>query len=84
MNWAPIQQQFFQSKTANACRKRHERLMDRRNAVDWDGSKLENLAKNYMKIRKDLWSDLAAITEEKWYVVEAKVYHYWLMRDARN
>lgn len=73
MNWAPIQQAYFPSKTANACRKRHERLMERRNADDWDGLKLENLAKNYMGMRREIWSGLASLTGEKWNVVEQKV-----------
>jgi hypothetical protein len=73
MNWAPIQQSYFPSKTPNACRKRHERLMERRNADDWDGSKLENLAKHYMGMRREIWTGLANITGEKWNVVEQKV-----------
>ncbi|KAG4433280.1 hypothetical protein IFR05_011225, partial [Cadophora sp. M221] len=72
MNWAPIQQSYFPSKTPNACRKRHERLMERRSADDWDGLKLENLAKNYMGMRREIWSALAAQTGEKWNVVEQK------------
>ncbi|KAG4417021.1 hypothetical protein IFR04_009862 [Cadophora malorum] len=72
MNWAPIQQMYFPSKTPNACRKRHERLMERRSADDWDGLKLENLAKNYMGMRREIWSALAAQTGEKWNVVEQK------------
>jgi uncharacterized protein YyaL (SSP411 family) len=74
MNWAPIQQAYFPSKTPNACRKRHERLMDKRSADDWDGLKLGNLAKTYMAMRKEIWSGLAAQTAEKWNVVEQKVY----------
>lgn len=73
MNWGPIQTTYFPSKTSNACRKRHERLMDRRNADDWDNVKLEVLAKEYMAMRRDIWSQLAAKTGEKWGVVEAKV-----------
>jgi hypothetical protein len=73
MNWAPIQQAYFPSKTPNACRKRHERLMERRSADDWDGLKLENLAKHYMGMRREIWSELAAQTGEKWNVVEQKV-----------
>jgi hypothetical protein len=73
MNWAPIQQSYFPSKTPNACRKRHERLVERRNADDWDGLKLENLAKSYMNMRREIWSGLALQTGEKWNVVEQKV-----------
>jgi hypothetical protein len=73
MNWAPIQQTYFPSKTPNACRKRHERLMEKRSADDWDGLKLEGLAKNYMGMRREIWSSLAEATGEKWNVVEQKV-----------
>lgn len=73
MNWAPIQQAYFPNKTGNACRKRHERLMERRSADDWDGLKLENLAKTYMGMRREIWQGLAQQTGEKWNVVEQKV-----------
>jgi hypothetical protein len=77
MNWAPIQQAYFPTKTPNACRKRHERLMERRSADDWDGLKLETLAKNYMGMRREIWSGLASVTGEKWNVVEQKVCHHY-------
>ena len=73
MNWSPIQQAYFPSKTSNACRKRHERLMEKRSADDWDGMKLEGLAKSYMGMRREIWSSLAEATGEKWNVVEQKV-----------
>ncbi|KAK2623573.1 hypothetical protein QTJ16_007127 [Diplocarpon rosae] len=73
LNWAPIQHAYFPSKTPNACRKRHERLMERRSADDWDSLKLENLAKKYMVMRREIWAALAAQTGEKWNVVEQKV-----------
>ncbi|KAH8646561.1 hypothetical protein BGZ60DRAFT_474622 [Tricladium varicosporioides] len=72
MNWAPIQQQFFPNKTPNACRKRHERLMEKRSADDWDGMKLESMASKYMAMRREIWAPLAAQTGEKWSVVEQK------------
>lgn len=73
MNWAPIQTAYFPTKTPNACRKRHERLMERRSADDWDGMKLEGMAKAYMDMRKEIWAPLAERCGEKWAVVEAKV-----------
>jgi hypothetical protein len=73
MNWAPIQQSYFPNKSPNACRKRHERLMERRSAEDWDDIKLENLAKSYMGMRREIWQGLAAQTGDKWNVVEQKV-----------
>ncbi|CRK45405.1 hypothetical protein BN1723_019722, partial [Verticillium longisporum] len=69
LNWAQIQITYFGNKTPNACRKRHERLMERKGADDWDNRKLERLAKEYMSMRKDIWSGLAARTGEKWNVV---------------
>jgi hypothetical protein len=73
LNWAQIQTTYFPNKTPNACRKRHERLMERKGADDWDQRKLERLAKEYMSMRKDIWQGLAARTGDKWGVVEAMV-----------
>ncbi|EMC94388.1 hypothetical protein BAUCODRAFT_48561, partial [Baudoinia panamericana UAMH 10762] len=72
LHWGPIAQHNFPSKTANACRKRYERLMERRQAEDWDAQKLELLAQQYMLIRKEMWETLANRVGEKWTVVEAK------------
>ncbi|RFU30294.1 hypothetical protein B7463_g6041, partial [Scytalidium lignicola] len=72
INWGPIQQTYFPNKTPNACRKRHERLMERKNIDDWDTIKLENIARTYMGMRKEIWGPLAAHTGEKWHVVEQK------------
>ncbi|CAK7212337.1 hypothetical protein SCUCBS95973_001429 [Sporothrix curviconia] len=71
-NWAQIQLQF-PGKTPNACRKRHERLVERRNAGnDFDARKMEQIARGYMQMRRDMWQPLANRTGEKWTVVEAK------------
>ena len=72
-NWSKIRDQHFPNKSPNACRKRHERLAERREADDWDNRKLQKLAQNYMAMRKEIWSGLAARTGEKWMVVEQKV-----------
>ncbi|KAJ8070566.1 hypothetical protein OCU04_000940 [Sclerotinia nivalis] len=72
LNWQPIQATYFPTKSANACRKRHERLMERKSSDDWDNVKSETLAKHYMDMRKEIWSGLAAATGEKWTVVEQK------------
>ncbi|KAF5878072.1 putative myb family transcription factor protein [Botrytis fragariae] len=72
LNWQPIQATYFPNKSANACRKRHERLMERKSSDDWDNVKSETLAKHYMDMRKEIWSGLAAATGEKWTVVEQK------------
>lgn len=71
-NWSQIQIQF-PGKTPNACRKRHERLMERRNAGnDFDARKMEQLAREYMHLRREMWQPLAQRTGEKWTVVEQK------------
>lgn len=73
LNWQPIANRHFPSKTANACRKRHERLVERRHTEDWDAQKLDQLAQEYVACRKEMWEVLAARLGEKWTVVEAKV-----------
>ncbi|CAG5178226.1 uncharacterized protein ALTATR162_LOCUS8594 [Alternaria atra] len=72
LNWNQIGPKHFPSKTPNACRKRHERLMERQNAEQWDGVKLDVLAQAYMEVRREMWSMLAARVGEKWQLVETK------------
>ena len=74
LNWQPIASQYFPDKTANACRKRHERLMEKRNSADnWDGIKMDMLSKAYVELREQMWKILADRVGEKWQNVEAKV-----------
>jgi hypothetical protein len=73
LNWNQISPKHFPQKSANACRKRHERLMERQNAEQWDGVKLDILAQAYMEARREMWSILAARVGEKWTLVEQKV-----------
>lgn len=47
--------------------------MERQNAEQWDGVKLEILAQAYMDVRQEMWSLLAARVGEKWQLVETKV-----------
>lgn len=72
-NWVVIQKNHFHDKTPNACRKRHERLMERKNVDEWDGHKFERVAKEYLALRKEIWGPLAARVGEKWQVIESKV-----------
>lgn len=73
LNWAPLQSRYFPTKTPNACRKRHERLMEKRNSEDWSPERVENLGKEYLNVRKEMWSILASRTGERWQDVEKKV-----------
>ncbi|AEO55669.1 hypothetical protein MYCTH_2299736 [Thermothelomyces thermophilus ATCC 42464] len=70
-NWAELQRTHFPNKTANACRKRYERLVERRGIHDYSGRRLEMVAKEYMNMRRELWSGLADRVGMKWEVVEA-------------
>jgi hypothetical protein len=47
--------------------------MDRINAEQWEGVRLDILAQAYMEVRRDMWSILAARIGEKWQMVETKV-----------
>jgi len=73
LNWNQIAPKYFPTKTSNACRKRHERLMEKQNAEQWDGVKLDELAQAYMEVRREMWSILASRVNEKWALVEQKV-----------
>ena len=73
LNWQPIASQYFPNKTANACRKRHERLMERRSQEDWERPRLEALASSYLACRREIWTLLGERMGERWSVVEAKV-----------
>ena len=48
-------------------------MMEKHNAEQWDGVKLDVLAQAYMEVRRDMWSLLASRVGEKWQLVEAKV-----------
>ena len=74
MNWEPIAKQYFPTKTANACRKRHERLINKRhNTEEWDPAKFDALAVAYLQLREQMWKILADKVGEKWQIVESKV-----------
>lgn len=73
LSWAPIAQIYFPNKTGNACRKRHERLSEKKKGDNWDSLKLEQLAREYLDVRKDMWDMLASRVGEKWQDVEAIV-----------
>ncbi|KAI9711169.1 MAG: hypothetical protein M1828_001955 [Chrysothrix sp. TS-e1954] len=72
MGWPQIAKQYFPAKSYNACRKRHERLMGRKDFEDWDQDRLESLGRRYMDLRKEMWSVLGDAVGERYDVVEAK------------
>ncbi|CAF9921875.1 MAG: hypothetical protein HETSPECPRED_004660 [Heterodermia speciosa] len=75
LNWSDISQQYFPAKTANACRKRHERLMDKRHTnEEWQPYKLEQMAVAYLDCREEMWKILAQAVGENWKDVESKCF----------
>ena len=73
LSWSQIQEQYFPTKSANACRKRYERLNVKRRSNDWDDARLERLAMAYVDMRAQLWQPLAERLGEKWEHVEKAV-----------
>ncbi|KAI4203232.1 MAG: hypothetical protein LQ346_001828 [Caloplaca aetnensis] len=73
LNWTAIAETHFPDKTPNACRKRHERLMEKINANgSWNTVKFEEVAKAYLEVREEMWKMVAERVNEKWSVVESK------------
>ncbi|OAA73678.1 Homeodomain-related protein [Cordyceps fumosorosea ARSEF 2679] len=74
LNWSQIQEQFFPGKSSNACRKRHERLIDSKGRASGGGgdeaARVERVAAEYVQMRERLWRPLAEKTGEKWTFVE--------------
>ena len=74
LHWGELQGAHFPTKTANACRKRYERLMERRGAHDTsDTRRFERIASEYMAMRRQIWGGLAQRVGERWDVVEQDV-----------
>ncbi|MCJ1434354.1 hypothetical protein MMC27_003722 [Xylographa pallens] len=74
MSWAPLAALHLPSKTADACRKRHGRLMEKKNAglLDEQGVPSEKLARAYTESREMMWKIVADKMGEKWQDVESK------------
>ena len=73
LQWSAICEQYFPGKTGNACRKRHERILQK-NRAGWPEEKVERLATLYMENREQFWSLLAQnLGEPRWDKVEAMV-----------
>ncbi|KAK4143145.1 uncharacterized protein C8A04DRAFT_12609 [Dichotomopilus funicola] len=70
-NWADLKEAHFPTKSANACRKRYERLVERRGIHDYTGRRLESVSNEYMNMRREIWSGLADRVGMKWDTVEA-------------
>ena len=73
LQWNAISEQYFTGKSGNACRKRHERILQRSRA-EWPEDKLERLATTYMSMREQIWTRIAdELGESRWERVENMV-----------
>lgn len=71
LNWQSIASKYFQDKSANACRKRNERLMA--SADNVNNMAMDKLSKAYLESREHMWRLLADRVGEDWQAVQAKV-----------
>ena len=71
--WSQIAAEHFPNKTPNACRKRHERLRERRRGTDWDEARIGRVANGYRERREQMWRPLAEKLGERWEHVEKVV-----------
>lgn len=71
--WNQIQKDHFPTKSANACRKRYERLVAKRRGSDWNDERIDRLASQYMQMREQTWRPLAEAVGESWEDVEKLV-----------
>lgn len=76
LGWNDIHQRHFPLKSGNACRKRHERLMQKIRTTNWDDGRVARVMTEYNKagVRERFWAELAArIGEDRWEDVERVV-----------
>lgn len=77
LKWDQIAEKFFgNTKTGNACRKRHARVIsERQEPSRWDPERANKVTKAYNRegMRERMWKPLADATNEKWQDVEKLV-----------
>lgn len=77
LKWDQIAERFFgNTKTGNACRKRHARvIMERKEPARWDQERVQKVINAYNRddMRERMWKPLAEATNERWQDVERLV-----------
>jgi hypothetical protein len=77
LKWDQIAERFFgNTKTGNACRKRHARvIMERKEPARWDQERVQKVINAYNResMREKMWKPLAEATNERWQDVERLV-----------
>ena len=76
LGWNDIHQRYFPMKSGNACRKRHERLMQKLRTTDWDEDRIKRVMTEYntVGVRERFWTVIATrVGEQRWEDVERVV-----------
>jgi hypothetical protein len=75
LGWNEIHKMYFPTKSGNACRKRHERLMTKLRSSDWDEARIAQVMAEYDRpgVREAFWGRIAAPFHERWEDVEKVV-----------
>jgi hypothetical protein len=73
MSWEEIHKKFFPNKSANACRKRHERVLAKMRSTDWDEARVQRVTEAYNRHRQVIWAPLCKELNESWSDVEKVV-----------
>jgi hypothetical protein len=58
LSWEEIHRQHFPGKSANACRKRHERCLMKMKRTDWDEARIQRVRDAYIRNRPMIWAPL--------------------------
>ncbi|KAJ9615563.1 hypothetical protein H2200_001638 [Cladophialophora chaetospira] len=58
MSWEEIHRTHFPVKSANACRKRHERVLAKMRNTDWDDARIQRVTDAYKRHRHEIWTPL--------------------------
>ncbi|RMD39707.1 hypothetical protein DV735_g5426, partial [Chaetothyriales sp. CBS 134920] len=72
LGWNDIHERYFPTKSGNACRKRHERLMVKLRTTDWDETRVRRVWNEYVRegVRREFWEPIAQRCGEQWEDVE--------------
>ncbi|KIW65268.1 hypothetical protein PV04_07541 [Phialophora macrospora] len=83
MSWEEIHRQHFPGKSANACRKRHERVLAKVRNTNWDEARIQRVTDAYHKHRSSIWAPLCNELGESLSDVEKVMFQQGL-RNLRN
>jgi hypothetical protein len=72
-SWEEIHRQHFPGKSANACRKRHERVLAKMRNTDWDDARIQRVTDAYNRHRHLIWQPMCKELNESLTDVEKVV-----------